>query len=60
MPYVEACRTSFATMSYLSMAHTQEHKPSAALDALAALAGVKSGLEVYSRRILVAKQCGVA
>mmetsp|Transcript_14878 Transcript_14878/g.35910 ORF Transcript_14878/g.35910 Transcript_14878/m.35910 type:complete len:233 (+) Transcript_14878:441-1139(+) len=38
--------TNLATLSYESMAHTHLHSPSAALDALAALAGVKSGLEV--------------
>jgi hypothetical protein len=34
------------------MAHTHLHRPSAALEALAALAGVKSGLDVYVLRIL--------
>ena len=43
--------TTLATLSYESMAHTHLHSPSAALEALAALAGVKSGLHVYSLRI---------
>ena len=43
--------TTLATLSYESMAHTHLHSPSAALDALAALAGVKSGLQVYSLRM---------
>jgi hypothetical protein len=33
------------------MAHTHLHRPSAALDAFAALAGVKSGSDVYVLRM---------
>mmetsp|Transcript_27175 Transcript_27175/g.68385 ORF Transcript_27175/g.68385 Transcript_27175/m.68385 type:complete len:285 (+) Transcript_27175:3257-4111(+) len=43
--------TTLATLSYESMAHTHLHMPSAALEALAALVGVKSGLEVYVLRM---------
>ena len=39
--------------SYLLMATTHLHRPSAAVDAFLTLAGSKSGLVAYSLRILV-------
>mmetsp|Transcript_7116 Transcript_7116/g.22147 ORF Transcript_7116/g.22147 Transcript_7116/m.22147 type:complete len:219 (+) Transcript_7116:3558-4214(+) len=43
--------TIFATLSYLSIAQTHLHKPSAALDAFAAFSGVNNGFEMYTDRI---------
>jgi hypothetical protein len=43
--------TTLATFSYLSIAITHLHKPSAAVEAVLILAGSNSGLSVYSLRI---------
>ena len=44
--------TTLATFSYWSIAQTHLQRPSAAADALAALVGVKSALEVYVLRMV--------
>ena len=45
---VSVCAHTLATLSYISIASTHLHRPSAADEAFLTLAGSNSGLEAYS------------
>ena len=51
--YVCVCVCNQAYLSYLSMAWTHLHRPSAAVEAVLTFSGTNSGLEVYVSRIFL-------